>query len=102
MRARFRLKFSNIKAVAINTSSANTKFRPLDGTKKKEKEKNESIDLDARARMTFAATADIDESNTARVSEEQNLTSEQIKDYIADVLEETKSIKNNPNNAKQK
>jgi hypothetical protein len=61
----------------------------LDHSENKHKEKNESIDLDARARITFAATADIDESKNACVSEE-NLSKEQIKDYLADVLDEVK------------
>jgi hypothetical protein len=66
----------------------------------KHKEKNESIDLDARARITFAATADIDESQNARVSEE-NLSNEQINYYIADLLDEVKGTKNRPNKMKQ-
>jgi uncharacterized spore protein YtfJ len=74
----------------------------LEHSENKQKEKNESIDLDARARIMLAATADIDESKHAHVSDEENLTSEQIKDYIADVLEEIKGTKNKPNKIKQK
>lgn len=51
------------------------------------------MDLDARARMTFAATADIDESEKARLPNEDKVTLEQMKDYLADVLEEIKDKK---------
>ena len=73
----------------------------MDHSENKHKEKNESIDLDARARITLAATADIDESKNACVSQE-NLSNEQIKDYLADVLDEVKGTKNKPNKMKQK
>jgi hypothetical protein len=62
----------------------------LNGAATKPKEKNVSIDLDARARMTFVATADFDESEESPVSNEENLTDEQLKDYITKVLEEIK------------
>lgn len=94
--------FPNLKAVAINTSNDNNRFTSLDGTEKKGKGKNESMDLDARARMTFAATADIDESESTRAMNDENMTSEQMKGYLADVLEEIKGTKNKPNKTEQK
>lgn len=60
------------------------------------------MDLDTRARIMLAATADIDESDNARISNEENLTSEQVKDYLADVLEEIKGAKDKTNKTKQK
>jgi hypothetical protein len=74
----------------------------LDGSKNKQKGKSEHIDLDARARITLAATTDIDESENARISKEENLTSEQIKDYLEDVLEEIKGTKDKTNKTNQK
>ncbi|MGH9982645.1 MAG: hypothetical protein ACRD8W_01665 [Nitrososphaeraceae archaeon] len=74
----------------------------MDGSEKKEKEKNESIDLAARARMTFAATADIDESENMHVLSDENLTNEQMKEYLADVLEEIKGKKNKASKVEQK
>lgn len=55
------------------------------------------MDLDERARMTLAATytADLDESEKAHVSNEENVTIEQMKDYIDDILEEIKATKTN-------
>jgi len=50
----------------------------------------------------LAATTDFDESETARISNEENLTSEQVKDYLADVFEEIKSAKNKTIKSKQK
>ena len=96
--------FPNLKAVAINTSNDNSRFTSLDGTEKKGKGKNESMDLDARARMTLAATytADLDESKKTHAMNNENMTSEQMKDYLADVLEEFKDIKNKHNKAEQK
>jgi hypothetical protein len=73
----------------------------LEHSHNKQKEKNESIDLDARARMTLAATADIDESESTHILNEENLTSKQIKDYVADVLEEIKGTRNKSNKIKQ-
>lgn len=53
----------------------------------------------------LAATADTDESDNARTSKDENLTNEQVKDYLADVLEEIKHAKtknqNNKNNQKK-
>jgi hypothetical protein len=86
----------------INKSNANSRVTTLDDSENKQKEKKDSIDLERRARITFAATADIDESKAAHVSHEQNLTSEEIKDYMADVLEEIKGTKNKQNKTKQK
>lgn len=74
----------------------------MEHSKSKQKERCESIDLDARARITLAATTDIDESESARILDEENLTSEQIKDYIADVLDEIKATKSKSNRIKQK
>ena len=76
----------------------------MDGAVKKEKENNESMNLDERARMTLAATytADLDESEKTHAMNDKNMTSEQMKDYLADVIEEMKSIKNKPNKAEQK
>ena len=51
--------------------------------------------------MTFAATADIDESENTHAMNNENMTSEQTKNYLADVLEEIKGIKNKPNKAEQ-
>jgi len=85
--------FPNLKAVSINTSSDNSRFTPLDGTERRQKEKNESIDLDARARMMLAATSDIDESERASAPNEENVTIEQMKDYLDDVLKEIKDRK---------
>jgi hypothetical protein len=65
----------------------------LNGSKKSQKKKNESVNLGARARMTFVATAEIDESDKAGVSNEETVTFEQMKDYLADVLKETKNKK---------
>lgn len=73
----------------------------MDDTRKRKEEKNESIDLDARARMTLAATADIDESENVRVSNGENMTSEQVKEYLADVLEEIKGKKDKPDEQKE-
>jgi hypothetical protein len=80
-------------SVTINTSSDNNRFTSLDDSRKSQKEKNESVNLGARARMTFVATAEIDESDKDGVSNEENVTSEQMKDYLADVLKETKNKK---------
>jgi hypothetical protein len=91
--------FPSLETVAINTSSGNSRFTSLDGTEKRQKKKNESTDLDARARMMFAATAEIDESEKTRVSNEDNVPLEQMKDYLADVLEEIKD-KKKPNEQK--
>lgn len=74
----------------------------MDNSENKQKGKGESIDLDARARIMLAATADIDESENACISKEENLTSEQVKDYLADVLEEIKGAKNQTNKTNQK
>jgi uncharacterized membrane protein YgaE (UPF0421/DUF939 family) len=76
----------------------------LDGTEKRQKENNESMDLDKRARMTLAATytADLYESESVHVSNEENVTIEQVKDYLDDVLEEIKATKNKSNKADQK
>ncbi|MGH9975087.1 MAG: hypothetical protein ACRD8Z_04540 [Nitrososphaeraceae archaeon] len=75
----------------------------MDGSEKKQKGKSEPIDLDARARMTLAATytADLDESEKARPMNDENVTSEQMKDYLADVLDEIKGMKSKPNKAEQ-
>lgn len=76
----------------------------MDGTEKRQKENNESMDLDKRARMTLAATytADLDESEKVHVSNEENVTIDQMKDYLDDVLEEIKATKNKSNKADQK
>ena len=76
----------------------------MDGTEKRQKENNESMDLDKRARMTLAATytADLYESESVHVSNEENVTIEQVKDYLDDVLEEIKATKNKSNKADQK
>ncbi len=62
------------------------------------------MDLDKRARMTLAATytADLDESEKVHVSNEENVTIDQMKDYLDDVLEEIKATKNKSNKADQK
>lgn len=54
--------------------------------------------------MTLAATytADLDESEKTHAMNDKNMTSEQMKDYLADVIEEMKSVKNKPNKAEQK
>lgn len=74
-------------------------------SKNKKEVKREPIDLDTRARIMLAATADTDESDNARTSKDENLTNEQVKDYLADVLEEIKHAKtknqNNKNNQKK-
>ena len=76
----------------------------MDRIEKRPKKKNESMELDERARMTLAAiyTADLDESEKTHSMNDENMTSEQMKDYLADVLEEIKDIKNKPNKAEQK
>lgn len=62
------------------------------------------MNLDERARMALAATytADLDESENAHAINDENMTSEQMKDYLADVLKEIKGTKNKPNKTKQK
>jgi hypothetical protein len=65
----------------------------LDGSKKSQKKKNKSVNLGARARMTFVATAEIEESEKAGISNEETVTFEQMKDYLADALKETKNKK---------
>jgi len=80
--------------VAINTSNDNNRVTSLNDTRKSQKKKNnKSVNLGARARMTFVATAEIDESDKAGVSNEENVTFEEMKDYLADVLNETKNNK---------
>jgi hypothetical protein len=80
--------------VAINTSNDNNRFTSLNDTRKSQKKKNnKSVNLGARARMTFVATAEIDESDKAGASNEENVTFEEMKDYLADVLNETKNKK---------
>jgi uncharacterized membrane protein YgaE (UPF0421/DUF939 family) len=76
----------------------------LDGTEKRQKENNESMDLDKRARMTLAATytADLYESESVHVSNEENVTIEQVKDYLDDVLEEIEATRNKSNKAEKK
>jgi hypothetical protein len=75
----------------------------LDGSENKQKDKSEPIDLDTRARMTLAAsyTADLDESEKTHSMNDENVTSEQMKDYLEDVLEEIKDMKSKPNKTKQ-
>jgi hypothetical protein len=90
---RCKLLKSKKMTVGINTSSDNNRFTSLDGSRKRKKEKNETVNLGARARMTFVATAEIDDSDKVDVSNEENVTSEQMKDYLADVLKETKKKK---------
>jgi hypothetical protein len=64
---------------------------------RKEKPKDPSVDMDARARITLAATSDPDESeNVESISSEKEVTDKDVKDYLADVLTETKR-KSHPN-----
>jgi len=62
------------------------------------------MDLDKRARMTLAATytADLYESESVHVSNEENVTIEQVKDYLDDVLEEIEATRNKSNKAEKK
>lgn len=79
--------------MAINTSNDNNRFTSLNDTRKSQKKKNKPVNLGARARMTFVATAEIDESDKAGVSNEEHVTFEEMKDYLAHVLNETKNKK---------
>jgi hypothetical protein len=65
----------------------------LDDSKKSQEDKNKTNDLGVRARMTYVATAEIDDTEKGSASNEENVTHEQLKDYLADVFEATKHKK---------
>lgn len=79
-------------SISINTSSS-YRSTSLDDIEKSQEDKTKSNDLGVRARMTYVATAELNESEKDDVTNQENVTPEQLKEYLADVFEATKNKK---------
>jgi hypothetical protein len=60
---------------------------------KRKSSKNDSLDLEARARVTFAATAD--EPQESEASDQEDMSSEGLHEYLDKVINEANKSKSN-------
>ena len=66
----------------------------MEQPEKRKSPKDDSLDLEARARITFVATAE--DTEESEDSSRNDLSNEDLQEYLAEVMNEVKDSKNEP------